>query len=146
MALLYISWSIFFLTISLSSMKPPKATRLRLKAFRFQGGGKLSKGRDLNVDYVAYLPNVSETGKKTCIEVPAASLYETSPERPSSSTSSPRKRVKEVPAESGDVAEEDGLIPFDERRRNTKVCLSTLCLIIFSYFPCRLKMISWKNI
>ncbi|KAG1850364.1 hypothetical protein DFJ58DRAFT_842440 [Suillus subalutaceus] len=55
-------------------------------------GSSLSQQKDLDVDYVAYKPTRAKRGKPSWVESCADPLYETTAE---SSSSSPRKRMKE---------------------------------------------------
>ncbi|KAG1840122.1 hypothetical protein C8R48DRAFT_679665 [Suillus tomentosus] len=70
-----------------------KKTRLKAATFSFQGRGRLSKGKDLDVAYVSHKQVIGKRRKPTWVESCADSLYDTAP-TPSPS-SSPRKRIRE---------------------------------------------------
>jgi hypothetical protein len=82
-------------------MSGQKKTRLKAVSYSFEDRGSLSQQKDLDVDYIAYKPTTGKRGKPSWLESCADPLYEIS--EACSSSSSPRKQVKEVPMEFPDT-------------------------------------------
>ncbi|KAG2138966.1 hypothetical protein DEU56DRAFT_755684 [Suillus clintonianus] len=104
---------------------------------------KLSKRKDLDVDYVFYKPTTSRSKKSSWVESCVDPLYETSVE-PSSSSSSPRKHIREDPAEPPDAEAyqecfSDLFLDTEagHQPRTTKICLGTQNDFIAEYLDYR---------
>jgi hypothetical protein len=123
-------------------MSGQKKNCLKAVSYSFKDRGSLSKRKDLDVDYVVYKPTTSRSKKSSWVESCADPLYETSVEPSSSSSSSPRKRIREEPAEPPDAEAyqecfSDLFLDTEVcyQPRKTKVCLgvSNSLLTAFSY-------------
>ncbi|KAG0696999.1 hypothetical protein DFH29DRAFT_1024097, partial [Suillus ampliporus] len=75
-------------------MSGQKKTCLKALSYSFKDRGSLSQQKDLDVDYFPYKPTTGKRGKPSWLKSPADPLYKMSVG--CSSSSSPRKRVKEV--------------------------------------------------
>jgi hypothetical protein len=87
-------------------MSHQKKTRLKAVSYSFKDRGSLSQRKELDVDYIAYTPTTGKRGQPSWCESRADQLYEVS--GGNSSSSSPRKRAKEVIMEFPDTGMYDG--------------------------------------
>lgn len=116
-------------------MPSKKKSRLKAATFSFQGRGRLSKGKDLDVAYVSHKQIIGKRRRPTWVESCADSLYETiSTPSPSSS---PHKRVRDDAhrlqsgPEDFDREVIDDFVPYSENpQRKTKASLTQCNLIM----------------
>jgi hypothetical protein len=108
-------------------MSSYKKTRLQAATFSFKGRGRLSKRKDMDVDYVAHKQVIGKKRKTTWTETLADDLYDTAPT--SASSSRPHKRGREdiqgLPSthEEFDTEFHNDFFSYtDKEGRKTKVC------------------------